>query len=143
MEDEMKIVINKCYGGFGLSPEGIVAYLNRIGKSAYFYKQTKYTHRDGESLYIRAKPDGSSLFFSTVTEDLGDKTSELPDDVYFYYGDIPRDDENLIVIVESLGKAANGNYADLKVVEIPDGTEYSIEEYDGIEWIAEKHQTWG
>jgi hypothetical protein len=28
------------------------------------------------------------------------------------------------------------------VVEIPDGTDYEISEYDGNEHIAEKHRTW-
>ncbi len=31
----------------------------------------------------------------------------------------------------------------LKIVEIPAGTEYTIEEYDGIEHIAQVHNTWG
>ena len=30
----------------------------------------------------------------------------------------------------------------LKVVEIPDGIEWQIEEYDGKEWVAETHRTW-
>jgi len=29
-----------------------------------------------------------------------------------------------------------------KVVEIPDDIEFVIEEYDGIEWVAEKHRVW-
>jgi hypothetical protein len=44
--------------------------------------------------------------------------------------------------VEELGEAANGSYARLKVVEIPDDVEWTIKEYDGDEWIAEKHRTW-
>jgi hypothetical protein len=44
--------------------------------------------------------------------------------------------------VESLGALANGYCAELKVVEIPDGVEWSIHEYDGSEWVAEAHRTW-
>jgi hypothetical protein len=44
--------------------------------------------------------------------------------------------------VEQLGEAANGEFAELKVVEIPDDAEWTIQEYDGDEWIAEKHRTW-
>lgn len=32
--------------------------------------------------------------------------------------------------------------AKLKVIEIPDGIEYTVEQYDGMEWIAEVHRTW-
>ena len=49
----------------------------------------------------------------------------------------------LIECIEKLGKKASGQLASLKVVEIPDGVEWTIEEYDGIEWVAEKHKTWG
>ena len=30
----------------------------------------------------------------------------------------------------------------LKVVEIPDGVDWEIEEYDGEEWVSEKHRVW-
>jgi len=33
-------------------------------------------------------------------------------------------------------------FADLKIVEIPDGTNYEIDEYDGNEHVAEVHRTW-
>ena len=36
----------------------------------------------------------------------------------------------------------NDGYSELKVVEIPDDVEYDIQEYDGNEWVAEKHRTW-
>ena len=56
--------------------------------------------------------------------------------------DIARDDPVLVAIVRELGADANGNYADLKIVEVPYGVEWHIEEYDGMEWVAEKHRTW-
>ena len=33
-----KVVINKCYGGFGLSTLAIKEYLKLKGKQAYFYE---------------------------------------------------------------------------------------------------------
>lgn len=58
------------------------------------------------------------------------------------YWRIGRDDSDLVAIVENLGLEADGRYASLKVVEIPDGVDWMIQDYDGIEWIAEKHRTW-
>ena len=57
--------------------------------------------------------------------------------------DIDRDDSNLIKVVKELGGEANGRCAQLEIIEIPDDVDWVIEEYDGIEWVAEKHRTWG
>jgi len=31
-------------------------------------------------------------------------------------------------------------FANLQIVNIPDDVEFEIEEYDGMEWVAEKHR---
>ena len=56
--------------------------------------------------------------------------------------EVKRDDPMLIRVIEELGQRANGQFANLKIVEIPDEVEWQIEEYDGSEWVAEKHRTW-
>jgi hypothetical protein len=56
--------------------------------------------------------------------------------------DIPRDDIHLVRVVRELGNKANAANADIRVVQIPDDVEWTIEEYDGVEWVAEKHRTW-
>lgn len=58
------------------------------------------------------------------------------------YPDIARNDARLVEVIERLGAHADGTYAELKIVEIPDDVEWEIAEYDGVEWIAEKHRTW-
>ena len=60
----------------------------------------------------------------------------------FYQNDIQRNDPMLIKTIEILGEEANGNFGDLKIVEIPDDVEWIIQEYDGAEWVAEKHRVW-
>jgi hypothetical protein len=55
---------------------------------------------------------------------------------------IVRNSRVLVEVVEQLGEAANGKFAELKVVEIPDDVQWQIEDYDGAEWVAEKHRTW-
>lgn len=138
----MKVVINVRYGGFGLSSEAIKEYLRLKDKECFFYEQTKYEHRDGVVEYKKVTSNDDSAFFSVVTKDLGETTKKLPDKYYFMAHDIKRNDEDLIKVVEKLGEKANGQFAELKIVEIPDDIEWSIEEYDGTEWIAEKHKTW-
>lgn len=65
---------------------------------------------------------------------------EEDEDMYFY--DIPRDDPYLVQIVREMGTKANGSYATLKIIEIPGDVDWEIGEYDGREWVAEKHRTW-
>ena len=63
-------------------------------------------------------------------------------DPYFHDCEIPRDDEHLIAVVELMGSEACGGYAELKIIEIPDDVNWYVEEYDGLEWVAERRQTW-
>jgi hypothetical protein len=56
--------------------------------------------------------------------------------------DLARDDPVLIQVVRELGTQANAPVAKLKIVEIPASVEWQIEEYDGKEWVAERHRTW-
>ena len=63
-------------------------------------------------------------------------------DPNWYDHDIARDDSLLVSIVRELGEDADGDCASLKIVEVPYGVDWTIEEYDGWEWIAEKHRIW-
>jgi hypothetical protein len=53
-----------------------------------------------------------------------------------------RSDPKLVAIVEELGERAAGRYSELKIVEVPDDVSWYIDEYDGMEWVAEDHRTW-
>jgi hypothetical protein len=56
-------------------------------------------------------------------------------------GPCERDDPHMVAAIERLGDAAN-TVARLLVVEVPDSVEWTIEEYDGFEHVAESHRTW-
>ena len=90
------IVINNCYGGFGLSEHAQSLYKEMAG----------------------------------ITDE------------NWHDRDVSRDDPYLVKIVRELGSEASGGYADLRIVEVPAGVEWDIAEYDGNEWVAEKHRTW-
>jgi hypothetical protein len=59
-----------------------------------------------------------------------------------YDGEISRDCPRLVAVVQALGEDADGPYAQLKIVTIPDDVTWTIMEYDGAEWVAEAHRTW-
>ena len=60
----------------------------------------------------------------------------------FWDRSIPRDCETLVQIVQELGKKADGDFSELGIVEVPEEVEWQIDDYDGQEWVAEKHRTW-
>jgi hypothetical protein len=115
----MKVVINTCFGGFGLSHEAIMLYSELAKLNLMPVRQdsswTPYTY------YIDGVQDGDH-FWSEYS--------------------LKRDDPDLVAVVETLGKAADDQCAELKVVEIPDGIDWYIDEYDGREHVAERHRTW-
>lgn len=115
-----KIVINTCFGGFNLSDKATERYLELKG-IAFKRVKSKYSF-GGDEFYIADTAEEKDKYFSNM--------------------DIPRDDETLIKVIEEMGDKADGDYAELSIVEIPDDIEWQIEEYDGNEHIAEQHMTW-
>ncbi len=133
----MKIVINACYGGFHPSHKAIMRYAELSGFKLYPY---------GKGILISECAGYSKV----PTHDLpthegfrGEILPTIPEGAHFWHRDIERNDPNLVKVVEELGREADTSVSSLKVVEIPDGVEWTIEEYDGFEHIAEKHKTWG
>jgi hypothetical protein len=59
---------------------------------------------------------------------------ELPDGEYWYGSDLSRTDPILAQVVEELGDEA-GDFTRLMIREIPEGTRYRIDEYDGLETV--------
>lgn len=67
---------------------------------------------------------------------------ERMDGGYFDDWRINRDDLNLVAVVEKLGVKANGLYAKLKIVEVPDDVDWDITNFDGMESVHEYHRSW-
>ena len=139
----MKIVVNRCYGGFGLSPQATELYAEKCGFKVFGYQKDYSDESFGK--YIRFKVGDEPWCIHWLKEDLGvNPTSDmLNNDVeWFHDWDIPRDDKNLIEVVEALGEKASGPYAELVIIDIPDDVDWEIDEYDGYETIHEKHRSW-
>lgn len=140
------VVINKCYGGFGLSPEAILWLYERgcpfiekhaideyfrsgddgsFGKTASLAKWRKYQEDHEMGIFMRVfSPDEKFV----LDFDGSNEARACP---------------LLVKCVEELGDSSFGSYAKLKIVEIPEGVEWTIDEYDGQESIEEKHESWG
>jgi len=117
----MKIVINDCFGGFGLSDAAFEKFLDRKGIA--WEKQPRGDYGWHEYYHAGHLGDDEHYLYSrTMIED--------------------RSDSDLVAVVEEMGKLANSEYSELKVLEIPDGVEWHICEYGGLEHIAEDHRTW-
>lgn len=134
----MKIVINRCYGGFGLS-DAAYAKLIKWGVPVRAYKEQE---RDPVTkLYLPcADNDGEVIFDRTLSADRN-RISFLGR----YWETWLRNSRShplLVRVVKQLGKDANGPFAKLKIVEIPDDVKWEIAEYDGAEHVAEVHRTW-
>lgn len=133
----MKVVINNCFGGFGLSNEGFELYLNK--KGIKFFKEG-----EGEFLthYYSVEPEKYREMQEKWFAE--DRNYKRINETGWYLSDrdIKRDDPILIEVIKELKKKANGICANLKIVKIPDNIEYEISEYDGLETVEEKHRSW-
>lgn len=138
--DFMEIVVNKCYGGFSLSPEatlwcyehGMKELATPVDEYFRFAEQAKISSYIQWTNY-QSDPTKGSLFVTVFSADGKFVLNTRPSD---------RSNPILVNCVKTLGEKANGSCAKLRIVEIPDDVEYEIQEYDGQEWIAEKHRTW-
>lgn len=141
----MKVVINNCFGGFGLSDKAIRMIMKGRGLGCYRYRLTKYDYKNGIEEYTRLEDDEESegRLIDYLTADCGKVINKLPRDTYWYYREeLKRTDKDLIEVVEKLGSEANTSCSNLVIVEIPDNVDYEITDYDGLETIHEKHRTW-
>ena len=141
-----QIVINRCYGGWGLSDQAVRRYLELAGLSVY-------PEIEGDNTMLTTYwlvPTGPSRYdykiastlSSTWSEEEHQAASILWDEQVFDPRAIARDDPLLVQLVLELGDQAANWACVLGIVEIPDDVEWIIEECDGAEWIAEKHRTW-
>lgn len=103
-----KVVYNSCYGGFGLSRAAIERAREMSGNPAW----------GGPCLKGDTYDDGT-----LVERDYGRIEG------------VARHDAVLVSVVEELGRAANGAFADLDIENVPAGVGYRIDEYDGRERV--------
>ena len=114
----MKIVINDCHGGFGLS-----------NQAKERYAKIKGIDITGQKAKMPFFDDQIDYYYTGT-------------DKFFCDRDIERNDPALVQTVEELCDNANDWGSELKIVDIPEDVKWQIDEYDGLEWVAEQHRTW-
>ena len=137
------VVANRCYGGFNLSVKGLMTYCEKKYGQAFLYKETDDFEEYQKIPYSENCDKDQRLRCWVVSEDKGDVVNwdDISNCILDNY-DIKRDDPALIATVRELGEEANGRYANLEIVEIPDDVKWVIREYDGWEKIEEEHRSW-
>ena len=101
----MKIVINRCYGDFGVS------------KKVYDELGIKYSGNVPLTNYIFGYVNVNPKQYRT--------------------------DERLIKAIEKIGlDESAGGTAELKIIEVPDGIHWYIDQHEGKETVHERHRCW-
>lgn len=113
----MKVVINRCWGGFGLSRSALHE-LRKLGNQCALEETDIGERWDKDKPLVREKYLDS------------------------FCSGINRSDPQLVEVVEKLGEEASAPLARLVIVEIPDGIDYEIDDYDGMESVEEAHRSW-
>ena len=103
----MKVLVNKCYGGYGTSKEAGLEWLKRTC--------AVYTVLE-DSYHLIVEIDGERHYMDQL-----DRTDPVLIEIFEEFG----------------SEFTSGMHAELEIQEIPDGCEYEIGEYDGTEWIDE------
>lgn len=157
MSATRKVVINACYGGFGLSPRATQRWAELKGRECHFFvgelgagmgfnfRPCSLEEAERAFMYhaySTATPPTTPPNWSELSMDERQRINAEQRQHSLYAGDIARDDAELVRVVEELGEAASGQCARLSIVEIPADAAWEISEYDGYEHVAEVHRTW-
>ena len=165
-EELVPIVLNYCYGGFGVSNEGIRRYLELKGlpfieKARNYGSSAFYINEDNVFDQLMCRNCNFTIQdcdcdcisrFCTICDDLRKmKCTCKPNEHSFYSGcrctekyfcediNFKRTDPLLVQVVKELGEKANGYCAKLAIEYLPKGTKYIINEYDGHESLQTEH----
>jgi hypothetical protein len=142
----MKVVVNGCYGGFGLSDK---AYERLIALGVPVRKYVKQERGKDGKFNRPTENEGEIIFDRDLSPDEDDilggggRRSEMFGRYWDCWTRENRTHPLVVKVVEELGPKASAKLAKLAVVEIPEGVDWEIDEYDGIETVRERSRSWG
>jgi hypothetical protein len=115
------------------------------GHPVFFYVRDYFYVRDGVKEFKRVEDESEVRYVvHAVKNDLGDTCDNATINAtdFMDVRGIERNDLDLVKVVEDLGEEANGQFADLDIIEIPDNVNWEIDNYDGMEHVDEVHRSW-
>jgi|APHM01.1.fsa_nt_gi hypothetical protein len=125
-----RVVYNSCFGGFGLHEDAVKWVRDNKDRLREQYDNTDVSELTNTTLSGEFYDDGSGPKEDWIT-------SVKPID-------LSRNNELLADIVSGETEytgTVNGQHADLRVTELPDSVDYTIDEYDGNETVKEQYRT--
>lgn len=127
-----RVVYNACFGGFGLKNEAVEWVRENVDELRNEYPEDAVDELARQTLPGETYRDGS-----------GPKQDwkESINDLY-----LSRDNPLLADIVNGdcgYDGRVSGRHSSLRVAEVPDGVEWTIDQYDGKETVSEKSRTFG
>lgn len=129
----MKIVINRCYGSFELSEEAYERLI-ALGVPRCPVDGNDHGRAISDLDHPESRRDQSTQGMRVLAGRYG---------AYWLKSDAERGHPLMVRVVEELGsERASGQFAKLKIVEVPDGVDFEIDEYDGIETVRERGRSW-
>lgn len=152
----MKIVVNKCFGGYGISIKALMRLIELNSATIESFTPKEYYGGNNKKYRKANEWEGKwdDDFKKRFTHLSGDWYAHSQYDLVYNkkdgllysdrsrHNDSMRSNKTLVAVVEELGNEASANLAELVVVHVPDGVVFDIDDYDGIETVREKHRSW-
>ena len=141
----MEIAINRCYGGFSLS-QAALERLIELGIPRRRYITEKIDPKT--NLFLEEPQNEGEVIFDDklIPEKEKDEFNaarfKLRGSLWETWVKDSRTHPLVIKVIKELGEKANSSCARIKIVDVPDGVNYFISDYDGMKTINEEHRSW-
>lgn len=130
----VRVVYNRCCGGFGLSQEACKRYWELQGKEVWIEQDKQFKSLGVFTVWL-VPPEERVVQkdWSSMTQEERIAYNRKHSEQTWYYNNLSRHDPILVQVVEELGDKANAWFAQLAIEEVYGP--YRIDEYDGNESV--------
>jgi len=133
-----EIVYNAKFGGFSVSEEAMHRYAELKGLTLS-PEPSEFGDLVSPTYWLVPEDQRSGIiptdeWWEHSLEDR-QRSNALHQELTLNDREFDREDPVLVQVVKELGERANGRFAQLEIANVPDGTLYRIDEYDGNETV--------